>query len=327
MKKALHLIATYFVFLILSILFGTFLYLIFHNALNFVAGSEIKIFQLKKIISAFFYITFGACFFICPFIAIYRVRHLHGILQTVAYILICLITWAVIFPSFYFVEKKAQRFYQTEKKELMLSKNYFRETDDKIYFITKDFSPVVNDEGKIENETVSVIMDKSENGIVTYEKISDSDKNGPKAKAKPFHETGIKNALKFEKIFSLLGIGALVDVAKKSLEGGLWTYLQFLSVAFLLCSLYGISYFFVWRILNTYAIFVTTICIIFANITYYMPIFEPFRIKINNFGFLEMLGRHVEEPLLFTANIFFGIIFIVTGCIKFILHKVKKQKA
>ena len=170
-------------------------------------------------------------------------------------------------------------------------------------------------------------MDKTENGIVTYEKISDSEPNGPKAKAKPFNEIGIKNAFKFEKIFSLLGIGVLVDVAKKSLEGGIWTYLQFLTLAFLLCSLYGISYFFDWRILNTYAIFVTTICIIFVNITYYMPIFEPFRVKINNFGFLEMLSGHIEEPLLFTANTFFGIIFIAAGCIKYILHKVNKQKA
>ena len=327
MKKALKLIGTYFIFLILSIVFGTFLYMIFHNALNFVAGNKIIVFQLKVFIPTFFYITLGTCFFICPFIAIYRVRHLHGILQTGAYILICLITWAVIFPSVSFIEKKAQKFYQNEKQELMLSKNYFRETDDKIYFITKDFSPVLKNNGTIENETTSVVMDKAEHGIVTYEKISDFDKNSPKMIAKPFNEIGIKKALNFEKIFSLLGIGILVESAKKSLEGGVWTYLQFLSLAFLLCSLYGISHFFDWRILNTYAIFVTTVCIIFANITYYMPVFEPFRIKINNFGFLEMLGRHVEEPFLFTANIFFGIIFIVTGCIKFILHKVKKQKA
>ena len=327
MKKALHLIVTYFVFLILSIIFGTFLYMIFHNALNFIAGDRIIFFQLKVFLPAFLYISFGACFFICPFISIYRVRHLHGILQTAAYILICLITWIVIFPSVYYIEKKAQRFYQSEKQEKLLSKNYFRETEDKIYFITKNFSPVLNDEGKIEYETNSVIMDKTENGIVTYEKISDSEPNGPKAKAKPFNEIGIKNAFKFEKIFSLLGIGVLVDVAKKSLEGGIWTYLQFLTLAFLLCSLYGISHFFDWRILNTYAIFVTTICIIFVNITYYMPIFEPFRVKINDFGFLEILSRHIEEPLLFTANTFFGIIFIAAGCIKYILHKVKKQKA
>ena len=197
----------------------------------------------------------------------------------------------------------------------------------KIYFITKDFSPVLKDNGTIENETTSVVMDKSEHGIVTYETISDSDENGPEMKAKPFKEVGIKNALKFEKIFSLLGIGILVDTAKKSLDGGVWTYLQFLSLAFVLCSLYGISYFFDWRILNTYAIFITTICIIFVNITYYMPIFEPFRVKINDFGFLEILSRHIEEPLLFTANTFFGIIFIAAGCIKYILHKVNKQKA
>ena len=327
MKKALHLLMTYFVFLLFSIFSGTFLYMIFHNALNFVAGNRIIVFQLKEFIPAFFYITLGVCFFICPFIAIYRVRHVHGFLQTVAYILICLINWCLIFPSVNFIEKKTQRFYQNEKKELMLSKNYFRETDDKIYFITRDFSPVLKNNGTIENETTSVVMDKSEHGIVTYETISDSDENGPEMKAKPFKEVGIKNALKFEKIFSLLGIGILVDTAKKSLDGGIWAYLQFLSLAFVLCSLYGISYFFDWRILNTYAIFITTICIIFVNITYYMPIFESFRVKINNFGFLEMLSGHIEEPLLFTANTFFGIIFIAAGCIKYILHKVNKQKA
>lgn len=323
MKNALRLIAVYFVYLTLYVLFGTFLYSIFQNALNFIAGSEIDFFRPKTLLSSFFCIAYSACFFICPFVAVYRVRHVHGILQTAAYILICLITWFAIFPSTYFLEKKAEKYLNSDKTETMLSKNFFRESDKKIWYFTKNFDYQNENDAQNERESSAVIIDKSEDGIVTFEIIENSE---PANLSKPFQEIGIKKALNFTKVFSFFNINSLAEVGKNAVRSGFWQYLQFLSIAFLLCSLYGISYFSDWRLLNVYAILVITIFGVFANMIFYLPATKNFRDYLNGLKFFDFLENYINEPFIFIFNIVFGIIFLVVGCIKSVTRRLKEKR-
>lgn len=325
MKHALKLIVTYFVFLILCILFGTFLYTIFQNAVNFTAGSDINFFQPKILLASLIKVTYSSCFLICPFIAIYRVRHIHGGFQTASYILVCVFTWFVIFPVNYFLETKVSDYIASDDKQILLSSNFFRETDDKIYYITKDFEQVYKNY-EVKDVSQVVVMDKSEEGKVSYETIEHSDDMDMLVQAKPYKEVGIKSALNVNKMFQVLGINTLTEKAKDSFKGGFFSYLQFLSIALLLASLYGVSYFFDWRLMNTYAIFITTVFILFANITFYLPVSQNFRNYINHFRFFSFLQNYIYEPFLFIMNNLFGVIFIVAGVIKCILHHVKEKQ-
>lgn len=326
MKNAFRLMATYFVYFTLYILFGTFLYSIFQNALNFTAGSEIVFFRFKVVLSSFFCIVYSACFFICPFVAVYRVRHVHGILQTVAYILICLITWGVIFPSTYFLEKKVGNYINSDEEENVFSSGFFRETDKKIWYFTKNFDFLTEGEYQGKNVSNVVIMDKSEDGNVTFEIAENSENSELVQQSKPFKEIGIKKALDFTKVFSFFNINLLVEFAKNALENGCRQYLQFLSIAFLLCSLYGISYFFDWRLLNVYAILSAAIIIVSFNIAFYFPFMKNFREYMNGMKFFDFLDNYIKEPFIFILNIMFGIVFSVIGCVKSMMHHLKEKQ-
>ena len=107
--------------------------------------------------------------------------------------------------------------------------------------------------------------------------------------------------------------------------GGLSHLLTLLSFVLLLCSLYGITNFFDWRLLNAIMIFIITALILCFNSIYFMPMFEPIKNRLTNNGFFTAFGRVVNEPLLFTINCIFALLFIITGIVNFAVRKHAKK--
>jgi hypothetical protein len=53
--------------------------------------------------------------------------------------------------------------------------------------------------------------------------------------------------------------------------------------------------------------------------------FEPIKNRLTNNGFFTAFGRVVNEPLLFTINCIFALLFIITGIVNFAVRKHAKK--
>lgn len=317
MKKALNLIFAYFVFLIGGIIAGTFIYNFYLNVIQYVAGSEVDLFNKADLFKSFFFIAYCSVFLICPVVSYYRIRHPAGLSQTIAYILICVITWGILLPGVYKLEDICNSKFHFDSQRVPLSAGYFRKVDNRIYYFTKEFQS----EDYSRGESTAVIIDTAENGKVRYENLKDYDTAEFNRKASPFREIMIKENFSEKTVSIPIDFNLLILNTKKSIDGGLVSFLFFLSLALIICSLYGITNFFDWKLLNSVLLFFGVMLILLVNTAYYFPVFDAVKSKITNNNFFIFLGKFTTEPLLSVINLIFMIMFIVVGIVKFAVHK------
>ena len=98
MKKALKLAVIYLIILIFGTVLGTLLYSLYLNLLGFVSGREISFFSDEELFKSVFIVMPCMLIFIIPVISYYRIRHPGGILQLIVYMVLCLLTWALLMP-------------------------------------------------------------------------------------------------------------------------------------------------------------------------------------------------------------------------------------
>lgn len=318
MKKALKLALIYLINLIAGTVIGTVLYSLYLNLLGFVAGREINLFNDAEIFQALFYVMFCMLVLILPLVSYYRIRHPGGVLQFVVYLFLCVLTWALLMPfSFKFRDFCIRKFSHEVKTE-SLSPNYFRQVDDDVYFFTREFK--VQEKGRAPEAPV-IIIDTKEDGIVEYKTMGDYPSQDINKKALPFRE------IQLRKIFGEQESPIPFDfkLLRSMIEGGYsWSLthlLTLLSFVLLLCSVYGITNLFDWRLLNTIILLVITAAIITLNSVYFTPYFDGIKNRVNNIGMFKALSGITTEPLLFITNIFCALVFITTGTIKFAVRK------
>lgn len=317
MKKALRLILAYIIFLIGGLVLGTLAYNFYLNVIQFVTGREILLFNKADLFKSFFFIAYCCVFLICPVVSYYRIRHPSGISQTIAYVIICVITWGILFPGTYKLESYCNQKYKFTNERQPLTSGYFRKVDNKVYFFTKEFDSTSFSRG----ETSAIIIDTSENGKVTYENVKDYDTVEFNRKAKPYREILVKENFTEEAVSFPIDFNILIQKGKKSIDDGLLFFISFLSLALIICSLYGLTNFFDWKLLNSVLLFFGVMLILLINTYYYSPVFNNIKYKLTDNRFFSMCGKFANEPLLVVINLFFMLSFIVTGIIKFAVHK------
>lgn len=321
MKKALNLILIYFIFLFSGIIAGTVIYSFYLNVLNYIAGREIILFRFADLLKSFFFIAYCMTFLICPIVSYYRIRHPGGFAQTIAYFLICIITWCGVFPGVYLLNNYCDTKFPIVESHESLSEGYFREVDGKVYYFTKDFE---SENGNVPVSSV-VTINTSEAGGVEYSTIRDLPSWDFNKKAAPYREIQVKENFT-DKSFRLpIDFMVLIENAKKSFSG-LRYLLCFASLVLLICSLYGITSFFDWKLLNTVFLFFSAFIVLCVNTAYYFTGFEKVISKITNNSFFNMLGKNIDEPLLFVINLFVMLVFIVLGIVKFGVHKHREKE-
>ena len=318
MKKALKLALVYLINLIAGTVIGTVLYSLYLNLLGFVAGREINLFNDAEILQALFYVMCCMMIFILPLISYYRIRHPGGVLQFVVYLVLCVLTWALLMPcSFKLRDFCFRKFSHTVKTE-SLSPNYFRQVDDDVYFFTRDFN--VQIEGRAPEAPV-IIIDTKENGIVEYKTMGDYPNQDINKKALPFREIQLKKIFGEQESPIPINFKLIISMIEGGYSWSLTHLLTLLSFALLICSVYGITNLFDWRLLNAIILLVITAVIIIFNSIYFTPMFEAIKNRMNNLGMFNALRGITTEPLLFITNIFFALVFITTGIIKFAVRK------
>lgn len=321
MKKAVNLIITYFAFLLAGILIGSIFYSLYLNVLNFISGQEIHFFIRKELMESLFYISNCMIFLICPFVCYYRIRHPGGLPQTIAYIILCLFTWGLLFPAVNQLEVYYKNHSENKINTEYLSKGYFREADGKVYYFTEDFKYKIM-KGIAAN---TVIIDTSEEGEVSVDSIKDTKDFILNQKAYPYREVQIKKTFETSTYKTPLTFKNLIEDGKKSLSDGFITYLGFLSVALLICAAYALSTVFEWRLLNTTLLFINVSAILFFNSVFNILFTGAVTAKLTDNAFFDFLGEYFYNPLLVVINVVLALIVIVIGIIKFILRNHGKK--
>ena len=113
----------------------------------------------------------------------------------------------------------------------------------------------------------------------------------------------------------------LVEHQKQAWDDGFLTYLGFLSIALVICSLYGITSFFEWKLINVSMLFISYFMILVVNSVYYMPYLTELKNRLVANVVISKLGNYINDPLICVINLLFTVIFVVAGIIKFALHK------
>jgi len=322
MKKALDLLLVYVLILLIGIVSTTFLYSFYINILNYVAGNKVTFFTNEDLIKSLIYSTYCILLFICPVISYYRIRRPSGVPQTLGFIFIALLTWVVFIPGASHIEKKLGKVYQDSGEEVHLSQGYFRKVDKKVYYFTKEFESENHNVAK----TNAIIIDTNEHGQVDYKTVRDIGSMDFNKRALPFKEILVKQNFDNSRITLPINFNNLFAKLKKciSLE---WYYIwYFLSFALVICSVYALTNFFSWKLLNSVLIFFITVAVISANSVDENSWFVIVNNALSGTKPFEFLSQYIYEEFLFTFNILCSLVFLTFGIVKFAIHNhVKKN--
>ncbi len=319
MKKAINLILAYIFFLILGIIIFTLFNIMNMSVQSFIAGREIRFFVQERIIASFFKASFICICIICPCIAYYRIRHPGGILQALSYIIICGITWFILFPCVHKLEYSYSQKHQSYENEKILSAGYFRRSGNKIYYFKNEFTEVYENR----KETNVIIIDLEEDGKISSRPIVNSPYFELNRTAAPFSDVLIKQNFEENRRVSF-SFNNIIEYGRNALNKGITFYLGFISMALIVCCLYAMTGFFEWKLLNSCFLIVSTAFCYFLNSFYFSEFLSFIVNRLSSYSFIKMLANYFDNPLLVIVNVIFAFLFIIMGLIRMI---VKKHKA
>ncbi len=300
------------------------MYTLYMDVVGFIAGQKLNFLDLDQVLKAVFVVSYCVCFLMCPFMNYYRIRHPYGVPQLIAFIILTLFTWGGLYPGLHFLEEKVYEIRPSSTQISHLSGGYFRKSGDKVYYFTRDFysNPITED------DTNTIIIDTSDDGDVTFEKIKDDPDFELYSVAKPYNEIQAKESFSTNYYDIGLNFRLLFDKGLECYNLG-WTYfLGYVSIALVLASLYAFTSMFSWKLINTTVVFMTSILILCVNTFFYSPVQTKFMGKVNSNEIVNWLNRFFDSSAIVILNVITAIIFIVIGVVRFVIknHKAKAEE-
>lgn len=320
MKKGLKLCLMYLIFLVTGLFCCTMVHALYLHIQDFVATPEGLGFSFIYIEKSFMFMCSCAVIIISPMVSYYRIRHPYGVIQTLFYIGLCLITWLVLFPVVTKVKSVVYPKLDSEERKLDLSEKVFRSVNGRVYYFLRDFhtDPLTGE------DTPAIVIDTSEDGEVEYVTVKDTADFELYTEAAPYREILIKGSFPTGSIKTFINLPLIIRRGELSLQKGISFYLGFLTFAFAICSLYALTNYYHWKLISVVMIFLETVGILLFNTMYFSNFMNPIIYKLTNNGFFNFLNRFMDEPLLNLINLICGIVFITIGTVNFAVKKRKK---
>lgn len=313
MKKAFKILFIYIFYSIFGLLIGTAGYTLYNCVLNYVAGTPIYLFDMKIIKNAFYYI--GAClvFYMTSVVSYSRIRYRGGFGQLIMFILVSFLSWGIVLPGI--LHHKSQYLQSPVMDDACLSSSYFRTADEENFYFIDSFEKA--------SPACVVRINTSNEGGVDILSVKEESQLPLAEAAAPYKDVLISQIFKNNwSTKSLIDYRMLLNHGVVAFEKGWTFFLGFLSLAFILSSIYGLSNCFNWSLLNGCFVMLVTLCTLAFNSMFYTPLFNGFKAwKLCNIGIIRSLGNFVDEPLLVIINTFFGIVFCITGIIRFFVTR------
>ena len=315
MKKALKLVLMYFLTLILATAAGVIFYSVYLGIQKYVVGGDLVFFTKEGFLRALFYVISCVTILICPAMLYVRISNKGGIAHFITFILLSAVTWGVLIPVQIKLENKI--IYNIKDSSRMLSAGYFRQSDDKIYYFSNFYNanPYVS--------PTTVVIDTSENGEVEITKTAPSRDFVLFRDSAPYGDVLVKNMFEGSTPSEpIISFSLIMSHAENAMNSGWTFYLAFMSMGLLLCCLYGSADMFRWKLLNTCFMMTAAFFVLAANTLYFHPVVTSFcRQYINNRPFIVFLSKYMDYPLLVISNVFFSLVFIVIGIVRFATRK------
>lgn len=318
MKKALKVLAIFLCYSLIGLFIGTLLYSLYENLLNYIAGNKFVLFNFDILKNAFFYIAACLIFFITSVVSYSRIRYKAGFSQLLAFVVVAFVSWAICLPLV--LKFGCESIKGPLVIEQNLSANYFRSVDDDVFYIIED-----NDN----NDINYVHIDTGLDGKVTLETVENQDKLPLKAAAKPYSDVLIANKIESDNLTSdFINLRLILQNALKAFSEGWTFFLGFLSLGFLLSSVYGLSNIFNWKLINASLVMLVTLLILAFNTAFYNGALDGFKnLGIWKLPFVNAFGKIVNEPVLVIINCLAGFCFVITGIVRyFVSHKKTKKR-
>ena len=322
MKKALKLVFIYLIILITGTVLGTLLYSLYLNLLSFVSGREITFFADAELFQSLFYVLPCVVILIMPLISYYRIRHPGGAMQLVIFLILSLVTWIVVMPCSLKLKSYCNKRFNLETTREPLSPHYFRQVDNNVYYFTREFES--ENEGQVP-QAPAVVINTNEFGTVDYRSIGDYPGFALNRKAQPYREIQLKNIFGDGENPVPVDFRLLITKINSAYTRDLRQLLLLLSFVVLICSVYGLTNLFDWRLLSTVMLVISTALILCLNSVYYSSYFDVIKSRIMDNGFFRFFNNIVSEPILFLINSFFALVFIISGIIRFAVRKHAKK--
>ena len=314
MKKAFRLVLMYFLVLLLGTAIGMVFYYVYLEMQASVAGMAFTFFKKEDLLRSLLFVLGCALIFICPAMVYARISNKGGAGNFIAFILLSCLTWGLGIPSLVRLQDKLV--YQSKDSSKLLTGGYFRECNGKVYYFTTNYNenPYVS--------TTAVIIDTSDNGTVDVQSIAPTRDFILFRDSAPYSDVLIKDAFNGYSLNWIVSFSLIMDHARNAFAKS-WTFwLGFLSIGLLFASLYGTADLFRWRLLNTGFLMCATFAILAVNTLYYHPVMNSFRRQhINTHGFFIFLSKYVDDPLLVMVNVFFSLVFVIIGIVRFATRK------
>lgn len=317
MKNALKLLWMYITLLICGLILITTILMLYTSVLNFVAGQEIALFNFPNFIESFFTAAIIILVLVVPFIVYYRIRHVGGAIQFVFFVVLSLITWFIFLPLTINLENAILAKKQITKSEKILSSDYFRKTDGKIYYFMDDF-----DLSAPQQEIDTLVIEKDEEGEFEIQKIQPSEDFVLVKEAVPYNDILIKQTFNPAEVSTKVDLFSIVKQARVAWNKGFTFWLGFLSLGLIFACLYAFSNLFDWRLLNTCLIIFAAASIYCINTFYfYEPIKNAMDLFMQDKSFFVFLNKYVDNSLLCLINVVFSLIFTIIGIIRLCFRK------
>lgn len=330
MKKALKLLLLYLGIIVIGIGVGSFLYSIYLSVLNSVTGRKIDFFEINTYLKSLFYIASCVLILVFPLLSFSHIRQSRGISKLITYIILALVTWLIALPAVMHYGKNFNyNSSQYDFEQSVLAPNIFRKVGDNVYFFADDSASTnktanTNDQTESSKMLTAVIINTNQYGKVITEQRSDFKNLNLYLEARPYRDILIKESFSGNTLHQFIDFHFIISRAEQACQKRFTFLLGFLSFAFVLCSLYGVSALFQWKLMNVGMIFTSTIVILFVNSTcIQLPVIYSVIEKINSIKFFAFLSNYIDDPFIVLLNIIFGIIFIVIGIIQFAKNKKK----
>lgn len=313
MKKALNILSFYIFGFIFMLVAGTLIYLAYLNVLNYSAGLPVPSLGKEMFFKAFFYIGACSCIIFCPFVAVFRIRHKGGLPQLLMYILLSVVLWGILFP-FFLGRANQTGFAGKTVQQKTASAGYFRSADDQIFYFTKN----LEEDGMAVNALV--ISPKNQDSIEIKEVQAKSD-FVLFTQSEPYNDLFTKEVFADNRIEKAFSFKMILIQATQALQGSWSFWLFFLSFALALVSVYGLSNFFEWKLLNSILVLTVSFLILLCNTLYFAPVFEVFKNNHLQNGLFTSLSKAMNNPPLVLINLLFSFISIVTGIVIYFIKK------
>lgn len=314
MKKALKLIGMYLIIVAVALLLGTLFYSLYLDILKFVAGKKMVFVDFKDFQKSFFIVAGYVIIFICPVLAYSRIRHKGGVLQLITYILLSVFSWGICFPFVVDYAQKNSYYQEAENSKYIVTANYFRDVNGTVYYLTNDLDST----SETLKSSNAVVIDTTKDDSVEIRKIANSNNLDLYKKASPFSDILTKQTFTRDSVLSFVNLNSIFYSGYFANKKGMSFWLGFLSFAFVLCAIYGLSNINDWKLINSSVVIITSILTVLVNTLYFSPVFTSIKSKsfFTNKLFVNM-RQFVDEPFLVVLNCFFGLLFIFIGIITY----------